>query len=173
MARNDFRVSFNGKRNLGEALEESAVKNLIKNNKQEFRRAKREMLEKVGERVAQNIKRNQLSGQALQVKSGKLRKSIYSKLEGDNKVFIRSDVYYSGIHDQGGSGYYRVPIRTERRNTVFAKKVATYTRTVRAHPKRVVAKRKDFVNKEIRRSIPFINQYFTKKLEDFIIGNRV
>lgn len=173
MARNDFKVTFNGKRNLGEAFEESAIKGIIKNNKNEFRRAKRDMLTKVGERVANNIKRNQLSGQALQVKSGKLRKSIYSKLEGEDKVYIRSDVYYAAIHDQGGSGFYQVPIRTERRDTVFKKKVNMYTRTVRAHPKRVVAKKKNFVNTEIRRAIPYINQYFTKQLREFIIGNRV
>lgn len=168
----NFKIRFNGKMNFAEALDDLDIAPLIHNDRTKFRRFKREALQKIGQKLALNVQRNQLSGQALKVKSGKLRKSIKSEVINDSQVSVYSDLYYAKIHDEGGTGFYSVPSRVEHRDTVFKNKVRPYIRTVSAHPKKVVAKKKSFFEREIRRSTPFINQTFTKLIGDFIVSKK-
>lgn len=61
------------------------------------------ILSRVGEEITGFVGNFYLTGQALHVQSGRLRKSIDYKFEGPAKIMVGTNVKYGRIHEEGGT----------------------------------------------------------------------
>lgn len=120
------------------------------------------VLTKLSQEIVLNIKRDQLSGQKLNKKSGKLQNSIKFRLVNNKSSGLQSDIYTDSklttLYEDGGSGVVIVKAHDERRTKVFNKIVPIYTRHVPEHSRRYNFRGLKFMRTEVEKSRPKIIQ---------------
>lgn len=96
----------------------------------------RSILEKNSKEVIRNIKVNQLSGQKLNKKTGKLQDS-YKYRFVKNQYGLTAEIYTDSrlgqMYEDGARGIAIIKTHTEMRNKVFNRVVPTYARLVPQH----------------------------------------
>lgn len=96
----------------------------------------RSILEKNSKEVIRNIKVNQLSGQKLNKKTGKLQNSYkyrFTKNQYGLSAEIYTDSKLGQMYEDGARGVSIIKTHTEMRNKVFGRTVPTYARIVPQH----------------------------------------
>ena len=101
------------------------------------------------------IKTEKLSGQVLNVVTGRLRRSIYSKVTqtGDNvigEVASSGDVKYAAIHEFGFDGDELVREHTREIKQAFGKAIEPKTVVVREHTRHMVMPERSFMRSSFR-----------------------
>ena len=96
------------------------------------------------------IKTEKLSGQVLNVVSGRLRRSIYSKVEQTDTSVIGSvsssgDVKYAAIHEFGFDGQETVRAHTREIKQAFGKAISPKTVEVREFTRHMVMPERSFM----------------------------
>jgi phage gpG-like protein len=99
--------------------------------------------------LLRNVKANKLSGQVLNVRTGRLRRSINQRMEGLNteKVagYVGTNVVYARPHEYGFKG--NVPVKAHLRNikTAFGKSISPVTVQVQGYTRKVDTPEKSFL----------------------------
>lgn len=97
-----------------------------------------------------HVKSDKLSGQVLNVVTGRLRRSIFSRLEETEKtiegaVASSGDVKYARIHEFGFHGTETVAAHTREIRQAFGRAISPKEVFVREHSRRVNMKERSFL----------------------------
>lgn len=105
-------------------------------------------IQKLGIELTNNIKSSKLTGQALNVKTGRLRNSIHSKTveENDNIVAtISTNVKYAAIHEYGFNGSETIKAHTRRITQVYGKPISPKTIIINSFNRQVNLPERSFM----------------------------
>lgn len=115
-------------------------------------------------KLTRKVKSEKLSGQVLKNRTGRLRRSITGKTEGEGtKLFgiVGTNVEYAGVHEYGGPVQVKSHLRTITQAWGHALK-APVTFTVRAHV--VNYKERSFLRSALREMSAEIKQELTQAM---------
>ena len=112
--------------------------------------------------VQTRSKEDKLSGQVLKVRTGRLRRSITSRIadDGDDKVVgtVGTNVEYARVHEYGFQGL--VTVREHLRRTKSGG-----TATVRTHPARMNLPERSFLRSALAELQPEIREEFEQAVQ--------
>ncbi len=99
--------------------------------------------------LQRRVKMDKLSGQALKVRSGRLRRSINTRLEGVNTQmvtgYVGTNVSYARAHEYGFTGQVNVKQSLRMQTMAWGKAIEPQQVTVRAHSRNVVLPERSFL----------------------------
>lgn len=116
--------------------------------------------------LLRDVKENKLTGQVLNVRSGRLRRSINSRMEGEGtnevKGTVGTNLVYGRPHEYGFSG--TVQVREHLRTIVqaFGKPIGPVQVTVKAHKMTMKLPEKSFLRSALRDLEPRIDDELRK-----------
>lgn len=116
--------------------------------------------------VARHSKQNKLSGQVLNVKTGRLRRSINTRMVESGDVIagrVGTNVAYAKAHEFGWRG--TVTVREHLRKTKSG-----FSATVRAHSRQVILPERSFLRSALADMKPEIQREFESAVRRAIKG---
>jgi phage gpG-like protein len=117
------------------------------------------------------VKANKLSDQVLKVRTGRLRRSITAKFEGEGsgnfRAKVGTNVRYARAHEEGFSGSVQVPEHS-RRQTVAWGKIMREPKvvTVRAHSMQMNIEARPFLRPSLTENLDRIKGNIRKALTE-------
>lgn len=99
--------------------------------------------------LQRRVKMDKLSGQVLKVRTGRLRRSINTRMEGLNTQsvagYVGTNVVYARAHEYGFTGQVNVKQSLRMQTKAWGKDITPVQVTVRAHPRNVSLPERSFL----------------------------
>lgn len=160
---NSSKITVNGigveNNGLQKAINKTQLNLLQKDTVMSKARLMRNEMKSINKKLIGRIRRNQLSGQKLKRKSGRLQASLKQETTMRGAL-IQSQVYsseeYGQAFDVGSRGIQAVRAHLENRKSIFGRPTRPYERFVNQYTRRYEIKAKQFVNEEAMRMLPEI-----------------
>lgn len=112
--------------------------------------------------LLRNVKGDKLSGGVLNVRTGRLRRSIHEKIEelpGEISGKVGTNVVYGRVHEYGFSGVESVKSHLRTIKSAFGKELSEpRTFSVKAHQRHVNIPEKSFLRSALKEMEPLIKQ---------------
>jgi phage gpG-like protein len=126
--------------------------------------------------LLRNVKADKLSGQALNVRTGRLRRSINQTMEGqgtDNvSGTVGTNVSYGRAHEFGFSGSVTVKASLRTIKQAFGRSITPMTINVAAHSRKVNIPERSFLRSALAELEPEINESVKDAILESFNGNR-
>lgn len=99
--------------------------------------------------LQRNVKMDKLSGTVLRVRTGRLRRSINSRMQGEGTQtvagFVGTNVSYARAHEYGFTGQVNVKQHLRMQVKAFGRSIEPTQVVVSAHPRNVVIPERSFL----------------------------
>lgn len=144
----------------GEVLGGEAVAQRLKGGDERLRTGLSQTIGRLVLTLQRNVKQNKLSGQVLNVRTGRLRRSINTRMENLNTAqpagFVGTNVSYARAWELGFDGKVNVRESLRMQVTAFGKSIEPQQVTVRAHQRNVHMPAKSFLGSALQELQPEI-----------------
>lgn len=107
--------------------------------------------------VSSYVKETKLSGQVLNVRSGRLRRSINGQVRDSAdavSALIGTNLVYAKVYEFGFQGTVNVPAHTRMQTMAFGRAMPAREVEVRAHPMRMNMPERSFLRTSLRETAP-------------------
>lgn len=144
----------------GEVLGGDAVVTRLKTGDSRLREGMSQSIGRLVLTLQRNVKADKLSGQVLNVRTGRLRRSINSRLENNNTAqpagFVGTNVSYARAWEYGFDGKVNVRQSLRMQVVAFGKSIEPRQVTVQAHSRTVHMPAKSFLGSALQEMQPEI-----------------
>jgi phage gpG-like protein len=144
----------------GEVLGGEAVVGHLKVGDERLRTGLTQSIGRLILTLQRNVKQNKLSGQVLNVRTGRLRRSINSRMEQPNTAHpagvVGTNVSYARAWEYGFNGTVNVRESLRMQVTAFGKSIEPQQVTVKAHSRKVNMPAKSFLGSALQELQPEI-----------------
>lgn len=128
----------------------------------------KESLTRSALKLVNRVKSQKLSGQVLNVQTGRLRRSITAAFKEESGVFkamVGTNVWYGKLWEYGFDGAMQVKAHTRKVTKVFGRDLrAAVVASVRAHTRNVHMKERSFLRSALAESRSSINEDLRKRV---------
>lgn len=118
------------------------------------------------------VKANKLTGQALNVKTGRLRRSINARFEGQgtgkSAGYVGTNVVYARAHELGCHDTVNVKEHLRMQVMAFGKSIAPKQATVKAHPMKMNFPERSFLRSALAEMRPEVLEQLQRAVEEGI-----
>jgi phage gpG-like protein len=121
--------------------------------------------------ISTYVKDNKLSGQVLQVRSGRLRRSVNGTTQdGGTQVsaVVRTNLVYAAPHEYGCNKTVNVPAHTRMQTMAWGKPMTARMVEVCAHPMRMNLPERSFLRSSLHETAPGEIDYIRRSMGSFI-----
>lgn len=123
-------------------------------------------------KLARRVKEQKLTGQVLRVRTGRLRRSITSRVTGEGGTRVEgtvgTNVSYARSHEYGFTGAVGVKAHLRMMKKAFGRSISPTQVQVRAHTRNVTYPERSFLRSALKDMTPEIMQALSSAvLEDF------
>lgn len=120
--------------------------------------------------LLRNVKADKLSGQVLNVRSGRLRRSINQRIEGNGTTtvtgYVGTNVVYARRFEYGFTGTVQVKAHLRTIKTAFGRSIAPVTVQVASYGMRVNTKERSF----LRSALAEMEQEIKSEIRNAVTG---
>ena len=156
----------------GEVTGDEAARRALGQGADNLPRRMSDTITKLTLKLTRRVKEQKLSGQVLNARTGRLRRSVTPRFEGRNTTrvtgVVGTNVSYARQHEYGFTGTASVRAHLRLVKKAFGKSISPTQVQVRAHTRNVTYPEKSFLRSALRDMKPEIMQALSSAvLEDF------